>query len=86
MIFLMVSAKWNGSFCLKFQDNTLTRGCIKDLDSDKYNFCQKQKDQCHLCLDDSCNTCTPGTSADSRSNGFLIALLASLTFSVSQIL
>lgn len=62
-------------------NNTLTRGCIKDLDKKRYEFCQKQTDQCHLCWDqDNCNTCIPGRSVNLCSNGILIAIVVLITY------
>lgn len=62
-------------FVRNSKDNTLTRGCIKDLAAEENDICQKEKDKCHLCLDkDGCNTMTPGTSTNLCSNRLLIML------------
>lgn len=69
---------------MNFQDSTVARGCIKDLDAEKHGFCEKQTDKCHLCWDeDSCNTLMPGKSTNLNSSGILIALIVSIASFVS---
>lgn len=67
--------------CIFKDNNTLTRGCIKDLSARNYELCQKDIEKCHLCWDqDNCNTCIPGRSSNLSSNRFLIALVASIIY------
>lgn len=44
-----------GCYTLVTQGETVTRGCIKDLSDDDYEYCQKNGGDSKLCLENGCN-------------------------------
>lgn len=63
-----------------FSDETVIRGCIKDLSANEYELCKKEPNECHLCIENSCNANQAGSSNRLKVNKILIALF--ITFSV----
>lgn len=82
--------KWVNLFrnCIQFHwfayfpnvlDETVRRGCAKDLSDSDFDACRKME-HCKICTDDSCNTETAGSSGRVTANVAVIAVIACIIF------
>lgn len=65
-------------------DQTVHRGCIKDLSKADYEKCVKEK-KCTLCMEDTCNNdIISSSSVQMTANCLIVAFIACITFLLNQ--